>query len=146
MTDGNESPTMVLDETPDYYHELSDYLDELEYDLWLQHGPPSIQTQEGEDAGGLKWDIPIQLPDDLAGIIGEGGASLKVSGMRKITLAGESRWTEGDITPNQSKFPSLDMKQDSRFTISGNIGVHNHEPFSSSGQACRSFPRKSHII
>ncbi len=72
---------------------------------------------------GLSFEIPIDFPKGVRDIIGDGGAGLRVSGYRRITLSGRSDWISGqEFTPNQSKFPSLQMEQESRFTITGTIG------------------------
>jgi len=72
---------------------------------------------------GLSFEIPIDFPKGVRDIIGEGGAGLRVSGYRRITLSGRSEWVEGqELGVNQSKFPSLQMEQESRFTITGTIG------------------------
>jgi len=72
---------------------------------------------------GLSFEIPIDFPKGVRDIIGEGGAGLRVSGYRRITLSGRSTWITGqEFGPNQSKFPSLQMEQESRFTITGTIG------------------------
>ncbi|RKZ29013.1 cell surface protein SprA, partial [bacterium] len=56
-------------------------------------------------------------------VIGEGGVGLRVTGYRRITLSGRSDWYSGqELGYGQSKFPSLQMEQESRFTITGTIG------------------------
>ena len=73
-----------------------------------------------------KWDgfsIGVALPKRLDKIFGEGGGNLKVSGYRRITFSGRSSWTDGESDlVNQSKFPSLNMEQQSKFEITGTIG------------------------
>ncbi len=68
--------------------------------------------------------LRLALPKRLDRIFGEGGAGLKVTGFRKITFSGTSQWTDAANTDtyNQSKFPSLNMEQISRFDITGTIG------------------------
>jgi len=83
--------------------------------------------QKGTDkSGGLfEWEIPFKPPKLVSKIIGEGGPGLKVSGHRKISFSGRSTWEEGVVntaTSRQSKFPSLNMEQESQFTITGTIG------------------------
>ncbi|OGC90137.1 MAG: cell surface protein SprA, partial [candidate division Zixibacteria bacterium RBG_16_48_11] len=80
---------------------------------------------EKERGSLLQYEIPIKFPKLIRGLIGEGGPGLKVTGYRRIEFAGRSTWVSGlksTATSRQSKFPSLDMKQTSRFTIDGNIG------------------------
>ncbi len=65
----------------------------------------------------------IGLPTRLDKIFGEGGAGLRVTGYRRITLSGKSTWTDGTSDAfQQSKFPSLNMEQISKFEIEGTIG------------------------
>ncbi|MCK4824683.1 hypothetical protein KA005_53520, partial [bacterium] len=70
---------------------------------------------------GVKFEIPMELPPGLRTFIGTGGAGLGVSGLYKVTMAGRSQWKN---TENYygSKWPQLQMEQESRFTITGNIG------------------------
>jgi hypothetical protein len=73
----------------------------------------------------FEWEIPVKFPKMVSRIIGEGGPGLKVSGYRRISFSGRSTWEEGVVstaTSRQSKFPSLNMEQESQFTISGTIG------------------------
>ena len=79
----------------------------------------------GKSGGLFEWEIPVKFPKVVSRIIGEGGPGLKVSGHRKISFAGRSTWEEGHVntaTSRQSKFPSLNMEQESKFTITGTIG------------------------
>ncbi|MFO7768300.1 MAG: cell surface protein SprA [bacterium] len=73
----------------------------------------------------LEFEIPITVPKGLSSVVGEGGAGLRISGNRNIRFAGRSEWTEGAVstaTAYQTKFPSLNMEQQSRFAITGNVG------------------------
>ncbi|RKX23071.1 MAG: cell surface protein SprA [Candidatus Zixiibacteriota bacterium] len=72
--------------------------------------------------GGLGFNV--DLPKRFDKIFGEGGAGLQVSGYRRISFSGRSRWTDASQTDTfrQSKFPSLNMEQVSRFEITGTIG------------------------
>jgi len=75
--------------------------------------------------GLFEWEIPVKFPKVVSKLIGEGGTGLKVSGYRKISFSGRSTWEEGVVntaTSRQSKFPSLNMEQESKFTITGTIG------------------------
>ncbi len=84
----------------------------------------SLSKDQKKKAGGLiHFTIPIQSRA-FESIFGEGGASLKVSGYRKISFAGRSTWTDkaSSALQRQSKFPTLQMEQLYRFNIEGTIG------------------------
>ncbi|MDF1543881.1 MAG: cell surface protein SprA, partial [bacterium] len=68
--------------------------------------------------------ISVALPKRLDKIFGEGGAGLQVTGYRRITFSGRSQWNDQANTDTfrQSKFPSLNMEQISKFEITGTIG------------------------
>lgn len=68
--------------------------------------------------------IGVDLPKRFDRMFGEGGANLRVSGYRRITFSGRSQWDDasGSGITQQSKFPSLNMEQISRFEITGTIG------------------------
>ena len=70
------------------------------------------------------FSIGVALPKRLDKIFGEGGGNLKVTGYRRITFSGRSQWTDGksDLI-SQSKFPALNMEQQSKFEITGTIGT-----------------------
>ncbi len=93
--------------------------------LLFQKGAKDAQQRraQGGSGGLLEFEIPIKTPKFVKGIIGEGGAGLKVNGYRKITFGGRSQWNDGEqVIAGQSKFPSLQMEQISSFTINGTIG------------------------
>lgn len=94
---------------------------------WLKTLDSSLKKPQKDKAGGLlNFEIPVKFPKLVTKIIGEGGPGLKVSGSRKITFSGRSSWQEGlrnTATARQSKFPSLNMEQISKFTITGNVGT-----------------------
>lgn len=82
-----------------------------------------IRRAQGASGGLLEFEIPIKTPKFVKGIIGEGGAGLKVNGYRRISFGGRSQWNDGEqVIAGQSKFPSLQMEQISSFTINGTIG------------------------
>lgn len=90
---------------------------------WEANAWESAKEDAKAKRDGLSFEIPIDFPRGVRDIIGEGGAGLRVSGFRRITLSGRSDWVSGqEFGPNQSKFPSLQMEQESRFTITGTIG------------------------
>ncbi len=82
------------------------------------------KATQGTGGSLLQFQIPFEVPRGIKSIMGEGGAGLKVSGYRKISFSGSSSWDDATsvATRKQSKFPSLNMEQQSSFTISGNIG------------------------
>ncbi len=80
---------------------------------------------EEEQRGLLEFEIPINVPRGLERIVGTGGAGLRVRGNRNLRFSGKSEWTEGAVstaTQYVSRFPSLNMEQQSRFEIIGNVG------------------------
>ncbi|MCP4686285.1 MAG: cell surface protein SprA [bacterium] len=83
----------------------------------------SLETaRTGNRRSGLS--IGVALPKRFDRVFGEGGANLRVSGYRRITFSGRSQWDDasGSGIAQQSKFPSLNMEQLSRFEITGTIG------------------------
>jgi len=92
---------------------------------WRKNLNAHFQQSGGRSKGLFEWEIPVKFPKVVSKIIGEGGPGLKVSGYRKISFSGRSTWQEGlknTATSRQSKFPSLNMEQQSSFTITGTIG------------------------
>jgi hypothetical protein len=92
---------------------------------WRKNLNVYLQEGTGQSKGLFEWEIPVKFPKLVSKIIGEGGPGLKVSGYRKISFSGRSTWEEGVVntaTSRQSKFPSLNMEQESQFTITGTIG------------------------
>jgi len=93
---------------------------------WRSFNQTRLKQRGASDSGSLfEIQIPVKFPKAIRSIIGEGGPGLKVTGMRRISFAGRSEWTEGlqqTATSKPSKFPSLNMEQQSRFTIEGTIG------------------------
>jgi len=93
---------------------------------WRTFNQTRLKQRGASDSGSLfEIQIPVKFPKAIRSIIGEGGPGLKVTGMRRISFAGRSEWTEGlqqTATSKPSKFPSLNMEQQSRFTIEGTIG------------------------
>jgi len=74
---------------------------------------------------GVQIDIPVEAPEIVKGIIGEGKSNIKVTGSRSISFSGRSEWEDGlqnTGTFRQSKFPTLQMEQISRFKVTGTIG------------------------
>jgi len=93
--------------------------------LWREsYSSQAKKTRQGAGGSLLQFQIPFEVPRIAKSIMGEGGAGLKVNGYRKISFSGNSQWDDQTsiATHKQSKFPSLNMEQQSSFTISGNIG------------------------
>ncbi|MBN1755038.1 cell surface protein SprA [bacterium] len=104
---------------------LDEYIDLMTELGWIHRSLLVKDVLRGEKAGGIVFEIPVDFPDAFRSIIGEGGASLQVHGRRKITFSGRSEWREGDIATGGhtvSKWPSLNMEQESQFNITGTIG------------------------
>jgi hypothetical protein len=94
-------------------------------DDWRKNINAHFQQAGVKSKGLFEWEIPVKFPKMVSRIVGEGGPGLKVSGYRRISFSGRSYWEEGLVntaTSRQSKFPSLNMEQQSAFTITGTIG------------------------
>jgi hypothetical protein len=92
---------------------------------WRRNLNTHFQKAGGKSKGLFEWEIPVKFPKVVSRIVGEGGPGLKVSGYRRISFSGRSYWDEGLVntaTSRQSKFPSLNMEQQSAFTITGTVG------------------------
>ena len=92
---------------------------------WRKNLTTYFQKGRDKSRGLFEWEIPVKFPKVVSRIIGEGGPGLKVTGHRKISFSGKSTWEEGVVntaTSRQSKFPSLNMEQESQFKITGTIG------------------------
>ncbi len=105
-----------------------EYIDNLLELYWKTMWGKEIMKEivkESRKRSSIAFEIPFDFPKPLQRIFGEGGAGLHVTGYEKITISGRSQWTEGEVQTaynRQSKFPSLTMKQDSRFSITGTVG------------------------
>ncbi|HBZ00894.1 MAG TPA: cell surface protein SprA [candidate division Zixibacteria bacterium] len=79
----------------------------------------------GGSSGPVTIEVPWEPPKMVQSIIGEGKSSIQVSGSRSISFSGRSEWEDGlknTGTFKQSKFPTLQMEQTSRFKVTGSIG------------------------
>ncbi len=76
---------------------------------------------KGEKTKGKQLKVEVELPPELQGFIGTGGAGLSVTGSYKITLSGRSEWSDREAFYG-SKWPQLQMEQESNFRITGTIG------------------------
>lgn len=87
------------------------------------HSQALAKEQKEKRGGLLSVNIPIRSKA-VESIFGEGGAGLNVSGYHQIVFSGRSQWDDRSVTSTyrQSKFPSLNMEQVSRFDIKGTIG------------------------
>ncbi|MBD3169349.1 MAG: cell surface protein SprA [candidate division Zixibacteria bacterium] len=98
----------------------------LNFNAWKEHLYESqLKEEEDKEGGLLEYEIPIKFPKVVRSIIGEGGPGLKVTGYRRITFTGKSQWDSGvqsTAAYKQSKFPTLNMEQESKFDITGTIG------------------------
>lgn len=104
---------------------IEDFMDYLAEVVWARESMAMAEVVAGEKAGGITWEIPVKFPKIFESFIGEGGAALSVHGRRRIEFSGRSQWNEGDIATGGhtvSKWPSLNMEQESQFTITGTIG------------------------
>ena len=76
---------------------------------------------KGQRTKGKQLKVEVELPPELQGFIGTGGAGLSVNGSYKITLSGRSEWSDREAFYG-SKWPQLQMEQESNFRITGTIG------------------------
>ena len=62
---------------------------------WKSFNQTRLKQMGDSDSGSLfEIQIPVKFPKAIRSIIGEGGPGLKVTGMRRISFAGRSEWTE----------------------------------------------------
>jgi hypothetical protein len=113
---------LVLD-LPDYVSQVSASQTQ---EIWSSEQGKTMEVSEQSGRKDLLgFEIPVKFPKLISKIVGEGVPGLKVNGYKRISFAGRSQWQDGftnTATSRQSKFPSLEMEQDSRFTITGTIG------------------------
>jgi hypothetical protein len=94
-------------------------------EYWKQSLNASVKKEEADKAKGLvNITVPIKFPKLVGSLIGEGGVGLRVNGYYKVTFDGRSQWDDKARVAayKQSKFPSLNMEQQSSFKITGTIG------------------------
>jgi len=73
-------------------------------------------------------DIPINFPDRIGRVIGQ-GANLAVSGSEKISFGGQTRYDINEKATEfgkRSRFPTLDMKQHLKIDLTGTVGEKIH--------------------
>jgi len=97
--------------------------------LWHQHLRQQFRSsavrQLRQEKRRFQWSVPFPESRTLRRIIGEEGPTLSLNGSRTITISGKSEWTEGEVQTaagRPSKFPSLSMDQESKFTVEGRVG------------------------
>ncbi len=116
---------------------------------WVEDIPTAIRTI-GLASGSREWDellkkrtltgltsadqsvvtidIPVEFPDAVADVIGQ-GARLNLTGSERITFSGTSNKIEGGQvfeSQTSSGFPDLDMRQQLRVNLDGTIGRKIH--------------------
>ncbi len=72
----------------------------------------------------LEWRVPIPAPPQVRRLIGDEG-SLRINGSHTASLGGRSQWTAGEVQTlagRPSKFPTLSMDQESKFSVEGSVG------------------------
>jgi len=91
----------------------------IRWRLW--EGQIRTMTSARTDRG-AEISVPLDnLPPGVQTLIGTGGAGLSVDGSYRITLSGRSEWTDLEYYWG-SKWPQLQMEQESNFRITGSIG------------------------
>ena len=98
--------------------------------VWGETTKNTILTQELKqrtNKGLLNISIPVDLPNSVERIIGQGEATnIDISGRESITFAGETRRVSPFIgvegQQSQPLFPSLDMQQELDVRLQGQIG------------------------
>ena len=84
----------------------------------------AAQQQSRGRGGRLEWRVPIPGPRVARRLIGEEG-SLRINGSHTATIGGKSQWTAGEVRTlagSPSKFPTLNMEQESKFSVEGSVG------------------------
>ena len=85
----------------------------------------TVINQLSRKSSRFEWTVPYAAPKPLRRLIGDEGASLRLNGSRTITVGGKSEWTVGEVQTSlgrSSKFPSLSIDQESKFSVEGKVG------------------------
>lgn len=121
----SEGPTVTV--------EMDDYL-ALEYrdeqrQIWRKLVRRDFRStalaQRRRKGSRFEWTVPFSAPKPLQRFIGDEGPSLRLNGSRTIIISGKSEWTDGQVQTSYgrpSKFPSLAIDQESKFTVEGKVG------------------------
>ena len=97
-------------------------IDSLIADIqWNRQSLSAIVMASQKRTKGKKIKLDVNLPPEVEGLIGTGGAGLDVNGRYKISLSGRSEWSDREAFFG-SKWPQLQMEQESNFKITGTIG------------------------
>ena len=74
----------------------------------------------------LEWSVPFSPKSKhLRRFLGDMDPTLKINGQIKTTIGGRSQWTSGEVQTvagRPSKFPSLSLEQEQKFTVEGKVG------------------------
>lgn len=88
----------------------------------------ALRPAAARDQDMLEIEIPVDFPDAVADIIGQ-GARLNLRGSERISFSGTSTILQGGPqyeSGNPSIFPDLDMRQQLRVNLDGTIGTKIH--------------------
>jgi cell surface protein SprA len=94
--------------------------DSWKSDMKTGFGKPGPDSNKGP----VELELPA-LPGAMQGIFGKEKSKISVTGSRSISFSGRSEWEDNLVntgTFKQSKFPTLQMEQKSRFKVTGTIG------------------------
>ena len=91
--------------------------------LWDKSVRAHIASVKGQTDPGslLSLDLPVNLPS----ILGGGTPNFTITGSQRIEMNMRSEWTDSQVstaTNRFSRFPTLTMKQQQQFALTGNIG------------------------
>ena len=93
---------------------------------WQVDLKQELTKKSRDEEGKSTVDIHLpELPGAMRGIVGEQRSKITVTGSRSISFSGRSEWEDNLVntgTFKQSKFPTLQMEQKSRFKVTGTIG------------------------
>ncbi len=103
--------------------------DQRRSDLWQKQVRRAFRQtslqQRRQKSSRFEWTVPFSAPKPLRRFIGDEGPSLRLNGSRTIIVSGRSEWTDGEVQTSigrPSKFPSLSIDQESKFSVEGKVG------------------------